>query len=163
MTLFWDRYFPRKNHQKDSYKHCAILGIGGNVGDVKARFEKLYTYLQQSRQLHIIQTAPILQNPAFGYKDQADFYNTIMQVQTNLPPHELLRYILYVEKRFKRIRVFKNSPRTLDIDMIFYDKIVINSRYLTLPHPHYHERESVLIPLNFIQHRCTHETLYFPR
>jgi 2-amino-4-hydroxy-6-hydroxymethyldihydropteridine diphosphokinase len=126
------------------------LGIGGNVGDVRARFQKLYFHFVQSNVLDVIETSPILQNPPFGYLEQPDFYNAIMIVKTSLPPHKLLKYILSVERRFKRTRAFANSPRTLDIDMIFYDKMSINTRYLTLPHPHFHERESVLIPLSYI-------------
>ncbi len=155
MRLYHDRYFPFITKSPPHFAHQVTLGIGGNVGDVRERFKKLFFYLSQSRQIQILETSPILQNPPFGYTDQADFYNAIMIVRTPLSPHKLLKYILYVEKRFKRTRAFKNSPRTLDIDMIFYDKISINSRYLTVPHPHFHERESVLIPLQFIKHQVS--------
>ena len=155
MRLYHDRYFPFITKSPPRFSHQVTVGIGGNVGDVRARFKKLFFYLSQNRHIQIIETSPILQNPPFGYTDQADFYNAIMIVRTPLSPHKLLKYILYVEKRFKRTRAFKNSPRTLDIDMIFYDKISINSRYLTVPHPHFHERESVLIPLQFIKHQVS--------
>ena len=150
LTLYHDRYFPHKNLRPSPHKHTATLGIGGNVGDVRVRFQKLYFYFVQSSLVDVIETSPILQNPPFGYLQQPDFYNAIMIVKTSLPPHKLLKYILSVERRFKRTRAFANSPRTLDIDMIFYDKMSINTRYLTLPHPHFHERESVLIPLSYI-------------
>ena len=153
LTLYFDRYFPHHPHKASPFKHCATLGIGGNLGNVRARFKKLYFYLQKSDLVDVIESSPILQNPPFGYLDQLDFYNAIMIVKTNLSPHALLRYLLFVEKRFKRTRAFKNSPRTLDIDMIFYDKISINTRYLTIPHPHYHDRESVLIPLGYIKNQ----------
>ena len=155
LTLYHDRYFPYSSSKPTSLKHHDILGIGGNIGDVRRRFEKLFFYLSKKRELKIIETSPILQNPPFGYTDQADFFNACIVIKTSLPPHTLMRYLLYVEKRFKRIRAFKDSPRTLDIDMIFYDKISINSRYLTIPHPHFHERESVLIPLQFIKHQVS--------
>jgi len=153
LTLYHDRYFPKTNKRPSSHQHTATLGIGGNLGDVRARFQKLYFYLSQSVMLDIIETSPILQNPPFGYLEQPDFFNAIMIVKTSLPPHKLLKYILSVERRFKRTRAFANSPRTLDIDMIFYDKIRLNTRYLTIPHPHFSKRESVLIPLSFIKHR----------
>lgn len=155
LTLYHDRYFPHQTRKKPSLKHHAVLGIGGNIGNVRKRFQQLFFYLSQSRQVAIIETSPILQNPPFGFLKQADFFNAIILIETNLSPHQLLRYLLYVEKRFKRTRAFENSPRTLDIDMIFYDKISINSRYLTIPHPHFHERESVLIPLQFIKHQVS--------
>ncbi len=155
MQLYHDRYFPYLSKAPARFSHQVTLGIGGNVGDVRERFKKLFFYLSQSRQLQLIETSPILQNPPFGYTNQEDFFNAIMIVRTPLSPHKLLKYLLYVEKRFKRTRAFKNSPRTLDIDMIFYDKMSINSRYLTIPHPHYHERESVLIPLQCIKHQVS--------
>lgn len=153
LTLYHDKYFPFHTSSVSAFKHCATLGIGGNVGDVKKRFVKLFYYFQQSKVLSLVETSPILKNPPFGYLEQDDFYNAVMIIKTDLSPQQLLRYILYVEKRFKRIRAFKDSPRTLDIDMIFYDKISINSRYLTIPHPHFHERESVLIPLSYISNQ----------
>ena len=155
LKLYHDRYFPTITTKPSSLKHSVTLGIGGNIGDVRARFQKLFFYLSQSRQVTIVETSPILQNPPFGYTQQADFFNACLIIKTSLPPHKLLKYLLYVEKRFKRTRAFKDSPRTLDIDMIFYDKISISSRYLTIPHPHYHERESVLIPLSLLKNQVS--------
>ena len=154
LKLYFDRYYPKISKQNSSKKHCATIGVGGNLGDLRKRFKRLYFYLQKSRVVDIIESSPILKNPPFGYLDQPDFYNAIIILKTDLKPKDLMRYLLFVEKRFKRIRKFKDSPRTLDLDMIFYDKISISSRYLTLPHPHFHERESVLIPLGFIKNRC---------
>ena len=98
-----------------------------------------------------METAPILKNPPFGYINQSYFYNSLIVISTNLQPKALLRYILHAEKRFGRRRLFKDAPRTLDIDMIFYENRVINSRDLILPHPHWHKRDSVLIPLNYLK------------
>ena len=151
LTLYFDMPYPSQNKKQSSKKHCATLGIGGNVGDVKKRFKKLYNYIQQSQLIDLVESSPILKNPPFGYLDQPDFYNAIIIIKTDLSPIKLLRYILYIEKRFKRIRTFNNSPRTLDIDMIFYDNISLNTRYLTIPHPQYQKRESVLIPLALIK------------
>ena len=139
MALYYDRYFPRR-FGKGGGKHYAILGIGGNIGDVRERFAKLIRYLRQSALLRLIESSPILKNPPFGYTDQPDFYNAVLSIRTNLGPTALLRYLLFVEKRFKRVRRFKNGPRTLDL----------RTSRLTLPHPHWRERESVLIPLAFL-------------
>ena len=99
----------------------------------------------------MLQTSPILKNPPFGYTNQDDFYNAIMVISTTKTPKELLEYILRVEKKFSRKRPFKDAPRTLDIDMIFYDDIILNTKKLTLPHPQYSSRVSVLIPLSYIK------------
>ena len=148
--LIKTKLYPSTQNLK-GFKHKAILGIGGNIGDTIRRFERLFYYLQKSNQIHIIQTSPILKNPPFGYTKQDDFYNAILVVETSLTPKELLRFILRVEKQFGRKRSFKDAPRTLDIDMIFFDDITMNSRELILPHPHYSSRVSVLIPLSHIQ------------
>ena len=127
------------------------LGIGGNVGDTLRHFEHLFFYFQRSSLVNILETAPILKNPPFGYTDQADFYNSVILIETNLTPKALLRYILKTEKRFGRKRLFKDAPRTLDIDIIFYENIVMNSKVLKLPHPGWSKRDSVLIPLSYMK------------
>lgn len=129
----------------------ALLGIGGNVGDTLRRFEHLFFYLDRSSLVHILETAPILKNPPFGYTDQADFYNSVILIETDLTPKALLRYILKVENRFGRKRLFKDGPRTLDIDIIFYENRVMESKTLNLPHPGWAQRDSVLIPLSYMK------------
>jgi len=68
-------------------------------------------------------------------------------------PRELLAFLLRVEKHFGRKRSFANAPRTLDLDLIFFDDVRMETARLTLPHPHWHERESVLIPLQMLGRR----------
>jgi len=150
LTLYFDKNYPYSSKKISKKRHTATLGIGGNIGNTRRRFQKLFIYLSYSSVVDIIQTSPILKNPPFGYKDQNDFYNAIIIVKTDLNPENLLKFVLRVEKIFKRKRSFENSPRTLDIDIIFYDKIQVNRTNLTIPHPHYHKRESVLIPLAYI-------------
>ncbi len=139
--------FPYKTNSISTKKHTVVVGIGGNIGDTKRRFQKLFYYFKKDPFLDIVQTSSILQNPPFGYINQPDFYNAVIVLKTNLTPLKLLRYLLKIEKKFKRRREFKNSPRTLDIDIIFYDKITYKKDELTIPHPKYNERISVLLPL----------------
>ncbi len=150
LTLFFDKNYPDKSSKKSKKQHTATLGIGGNIGNTRRRFQKLFIYLHKSGVVDIVQTSPILKNPPFGYTDQKDFYNAVMIVKTDLNPINLLKFVLRVEQFFKRDRHFENSPRTLDIDIIFFDKISVNRKDLIIPHPHYQERESVLIPLSYI-------------
>ncbi len=138
----------KKLHQG---KHKALLGIGGNIGDTVQRFEHLYWYLRRSKKIKLLSAAPILRNPPFGFLEQADFYNSLLLVATSLTPRQLLYYILRVEKHYGRKRILKNGPRTLDIDIIFYDNISINTKELTIPHPRWMERDSVLIPLQLMK------------
>ncbi|WP_201352587.1 2-amino-4-hydroxy-6-hydroxymethyldihydropteridine diphosphokinase [Hydrogenimonas urashimensis] len=150
MSLMRSKRFPSR-FPSVGFAHRALIGIGGNLGDVRRRFDKVVDYLRHGRLVRVLQTSFILKNPPFGYREQPDFYNAVLEVETELSPHGLLRYLLWVEKRFGRKRSFKNAPRTLDLDIIFYDGINLETKRLQLPHPHFHERESVMIPLMFLK------------
>lgn len=141
--------FPTSQMSRGGYK--VLLGIGGNIGDVLRRFEHLFVYLQREGFIHILETAPILKNPPFGYTKQDDFYNSLLLVETQLTAKALLSYVLRVERRFGRKRSFADAPRTLDIDIIFYENITLNTKRLTLPHPAWMKRASVLIPLSYMK------------
>jgi len=150
LTLYFTKNFPTKRVYNSNKKHTIVVGVGGNIGNLFKRFNKLYIYLKKSNSFDIIQTAPILKNPPFGFLEQNDFFNTIIVLKTNLTPHQALKQLLRIEKKFKRKRAFKDSPRTLDLDIIFYDKISINKKDLIIPHESFYKRESVLIPLSYI-------------
>jgi 2-amino-4-hydroxy-6-hydroxymethyldihydropteridine diphosphokinase len=109
--------------------------------------------MQASRRVCLLENSPILKNPPFGFLAQNDFLNALMLVETNLTPKELLRYVLRIEKKFGRKRLFKDGPRTLDIDLIFYEDRTIQSRELTLPHPAWMQRSSVFVPLSMMKKR----------
>jgi len=153
LRLFIERDFPASYRVPSHFRHRAIIGIGGNVGDVRRRFHHLLYFLNRRKGIAVVHTAPILQNPPFGYTDQDDFLNSVIEVATSMGPRELLDFLLRTEKRFGRKRSFPNAPRTLDLDLIFYDDVRMQTPRLTLPHPHWHERESVLIPLQLLGRR----------
>jgi len=150
-TLIYTQHFPYNTKTKNVKKYKALLGIGGNIGNVLRRFEHLYWYFKRSSFVFVIETAPILKNPPFGYVEQGDFYNSLVLIETNLTPRELLNYVLRVEKVFGRKRLFKDGPRTLDIDIIFYENVRMETKILTLPHPGWMKRSSVLIPLSMMK------------
>ena len=150
-TLLFTKHYPYATKSSKVYKDKVLLGIGGNIGDTLRRFEHLFFYLRKSKFLEIIESAPILKNPPFGYVEQGDFYNSLLLVETNLTPMNLLRYLLRVEKLYGRKRLFKDGPRTLDIDIIFYENVKMQSKTLTLPHPSWMKRTSVLIPLYYMK------------
>ena len=150
-SLIYQKNYPYLSKNRSIKPYQALLGIGGNVGDVRRRFNHLFFFLKRSSFVDIVETAPILKNPPFGYLEQDDFYNSLIIVKTCLRPKALLRYILRVENKFGRIRSFQDAPRTLDIDMIFYEQEVIESEVLTVPHPHWNKRYSVVIPLSHMQ------------
>jgi len=145
-TLIKTKLYPSSYIERGGHK--VLLGIGGNVGDVLRRFNHLFWYFKRSSFINIIETAPILKNPPFGYTEQDDFYNSLMLIETKLTPKALLTYVLRVEKVFGRKRLFKDGPRTLDIDIIFYENVEMQTKTLTLPHPGWMQRTSVLTPLS---------------
>jgi 2-amino-4-hydroxy-6-hydroxymethyldihydropteridine diphosphokinase len=150
-TLIFTPHFPYNAHRESGKRHRALLGIGGNIGDVVRRFEHLFVYLKRQGLVDIVETSPMLKNPPFGFLAQEDFVNALILVKTDLSPRELLRYVLRVENHFGRKRLFQDAPRTLDIDMIFYEDVQMQSRVLTLPHPGWMQRDSVLIPLAYMK------------
>jgi len=147
LELFYIKGFPYQNLNPKRLPHFVTLGIGANLGDVKRRFKKLFFLLKNSKKVSIVSTSPLLKNPPFGYENQPYFYNAIINLYTDMAPEVFLDFCLRVERRFKRVRTFKNAPRTLDMDIIFFDNLCIQKDNLKIPHPKWKERESVIIPL----------------
>ncbi|NPA60911.1 MAG: 2-amino-4-hydroxy-6-hydroxymethyldihydropteridine diphosphokinase [Epsilonproteobacteria bacterium] len=152
-SLYYQSLYPYRGGITKELRggYRSILGIGGNIGDVRRRFNHLFVYLQKSRYIYLVETSPILKNPPFGYLNQDYFYNSIIFVRTCLKPKALLRYILRVEKRFGRRRSFPDAPRTLDIDILFYENIRLNSKELIIPHRAWRDRDSVTTPLSLME------------
>lgn len=136
-----------KREQKSSHRYRVTIGIGGNVGDVRRRFAHLEFYLMRDKRVEFLQRSLILKNPPFGFMNQDDFFNSIIILKTSMQPMLFLDYLMRVEKKFGRKRSFANAPRTLDLDIIFFDNRVVKKEKLSIPHPEYFKRESVLIPL----------------
>ncbi len=147
LILYKGLRYGYKTTQKSTFNHEVVVGIGGNVGDVKRRFEHLFHFLKKSKKVEVLKTSSILKNPPFGYLEQDDFFNALIVIKTDMLPMQVLKYLQRVEKIFRRKRSFDNAPRSLDLDIIFYDNIRINKQVLTIPHPEWSKRQSVLIPL----------------
>jgi 2-amino-4-hydroxy-6-hydroxymethyldihydropteridine diphosphokinase len=148
LTLFKGLRFPSKSTSVSPHRFRAVVGIGGNMGDVKRRFEHLFCEIQKDKRVDIEESSLILKNPPFGYLDQDDFFNSILVIKTSMQPRAFLEYLMRLEKKFGRRRSFDNAPRTLDLDIIFFDNRVIKSSKLTIPHASWHTRQSVIIPLS---------------
>jgi len=151
LVLFKGLHFPLSAKCTSSLRFRVVVGIGGNVGDVKRRFEHLFFELQKEKRVHLQKSALILKNPPFGFLNQDDFFNSIIVIKTSMQPRAFLEYLMRLEKRFKRVRSFENAPRTLDLDIIFFENRVMKSPKLTLPHPSWRLRESVTIPLKSLK------------
>lgn len=121
------------------------LALGSNMGDslghINTAIKLLGTSVRDIRQAHIYKTR------AVGYTDQPDFLNTAIQGKTDLEPMELLSFVKKIEKDAGRTWSFRFGPRQIDIDIIFYDDQVMDTKDLTIPHPALIGRDFVLKPL----------------
>lgn len=146
-TVYGSRGVCAQKSYSKAFRHRVVLGVGGNVGDVRRRFAHLWVYLNRLSQVVPVQSGVIVKNPPFGFEQQDYFYNTTLTIKTSLRPRALLRLMWRVEHRFGRVRSFPNAPRTLDLDILFFDNAKINYPELTIPHPSWKQRVSVTIPL----------------
>ena len=150
LTLFYTSNFPKIFNKHSSKKYNVTIGIGGNIGNMKKTFDKLILCLKQDARFTLLKASALLLNPPFGFLDQNDFLNGIITFKTNLCPNALLKAMQRYENKFGRKRSFQDAPRTLDIDIIFFDDIKINRENLIIPHKDWANRESVTIPLKYI-------------
>lgn len=121
------------------------LALGSNLGEPRNNIEGAISLLQTN--IHDILRAPFYTSRAMGYTDQPDFINTAISGTTPLTPLQLLDFIKTIESQMGRIERFRWGPREIDIDIIFYDKIILKTDKLSIPHPHFKNRDFVLQPL----------------
>lgn len=150
LELFKDLHLRRFVKKRPTMRHRVTVGIGGNVGDTRRRFVRLYSFMGKSSLVELEKISAVLKNPPFGFLKQDFFFNAVVVLRTNLQPRDMLAYLMRVEKKFARKRSFANAPRTLDLDIVFFDNKKINSTDLVIPHPAWFKRESVMIPLREI-------------
>jgi 2-amino-4-hydroxy-6-hydroxymethyldihydropteridine diphosphokinase len=130
----------------DTEAAVAYIGLGANLGEPQQTIANAFVALGKIEHTQLVsQSTAIVTKPwqAAG----PDFVNAVAKVHTKLQPKALLQALLEVELRFGRQRPFKNAPRTLDLDLLLYDDVVLHSETLELPHPRMHERAFVLLPL----------------
>ncbi|MDY0051637.1 MAG: 2-amino-4-hydroxy-6-hydroxymethyldihydropteridine diphosphokinase [Aliarcobacter sp.] len=150
LTLFYTPNFPKKYNTISNKKYDVTIGIGGNIGNTKKLFNKLILCLKKDSRFTLLMTSPLLKNPPFGFLEQKPFLNGIIKLKTNLCPNDFLKAMQRYENKFGRKRSFQDAPRTLDIDIIFFDDKKINTKKLIIPHKDWANRESVIIPLKHI-------------
>ncbi|MBT9168285.1 MAG: 2-amino-4-hydroxy-6-hydroxymethyldihydropteridine pyrophosphokinase [Syntrophomonadaceae bacterium] len=126
---------------------CVYLGLGSNVGDRQRELDFALETLRNHSEITLIKIAPILETDPVGYLEQAKFLNTVAEIETALEPALLLITLQQIEYAAGRVRTICWGSRTLDIDILLYDNLVLSEPNLTIPHPHLREREFVLVPL----------------
>ena len=124
------------------------LGLGSNLDDKQNYINQAIKQISILNDVEIIRTSSMIITAPYGKIDQPDFLNCVIKLETNLLPENLLKKCLYIENQLGRIRNEKWGPRTIDIDLLFYEDKIINSKELVLPHPELHKRNFVLTSLN---------------
>ncbi len=127
----------------------AFLGLGSNLGDRADYLRKAITALEGSA-IKIEAASKIYETEPWGFMGQPAYLNQVIELETSLKPIELLHFCQKIEQLLGRKRERYWGPRTIDIDLLIYDNIVIRSEELILPHPYLEERAFVLIPLREI-------------
>jgi 2-amino-4-hydroxy-6-hydroxymethyldihydropteridine diphosphokinase len=127
----------------------AFIALGGNVGDVRSTFDRAIAVLCDGKAVQLKARSSDYRTPPWGVTDQPPFVNAVIAVATSLLPHDLLARSQECERALGRDRAHERhwGPRTIDIDLLTYDDLVIIDRDLVLPHPHLFERAFVLVPL----------------
>lgn len=133
-------------------KHIALLALGSNLGDR----EHYLRFAVQRLGDAVTATSQVFETEPIGGPDGQDAYlNMVIKIETALDPFELLALCQSIEEEAQRQRAVHWGPRTLDIDLLFYDDVVIDDDVLTIPHPRINERRFVLAPLNEVApERC---------
>jgi 2-amino-4-hydroxy-6-hydroxymethyldihydropteridine diphosphokinase len=127
----------------------ALVGLGGNVGDVRATLARAIAALCDGEEVRLLTRSADYRTPPWGVEDQPAFVNACIAVETRLPPRALLARAQAIELVLGRARVKEQrwGPRPIDIDLIAYDDLTVDEPDLELPHPRLFDRAFVLVPL----------------
>ena len=127
--------------------NTAYVALGANIGDPAATVLAAFAALSNLEDSRVVHTSSLYRTAPVGLKNQPDFINAVVALETGLAPEELLDALLDLEARFGRVRRDRNGPRTLDLDLLLYNDIELDLPRLILPHPRLHLRAFVLQPL----------------
>jgi 2-amino-4-hydroxy-6-hydroxymethyldihydropteridine diphosphokinase len=139
--------------------HEVYLGIGGNTGDKNSNFKKVYNLIEKELG-KIIKKSSIYKSPPWGFHAKEYFWNQVLLIETKSLPSELLHKIHQIQNLFKReVACGRYASREMDIDILYFDDIILESDELVIPHPQMQYRLFVLVPLNEIAPDFIHPRL----
>lgn len=139
--------------------HEAYLSIGSNIGNKEENLHRAIELINSYKAIEVEKVSSFLVTEPWGYLDQEKFVNAALKLKTILSPQELMKVLLDIEQEMKRERIIKWGPRIIDLDIIFYDNLVLEDELVTVPHPRMEEREFVLKPLSEICGNKVHPLL----
>lgn len=127
--------------------HQVVIALGTNLGDKELNFKSAINQIK-SKVGEVQKVSSIFKNSAVGFESENEFFNACLICQTELSPKQVLKELQEIEKILGRKKTKESyEDRVIDLDIIFYDQTVIQEHNLQIPHPLYHERDFVLIPL----------------
>ena len=127
--------------------HRAYLGLGSNMGDRRGYLEQAVAQLGEDRRIRLGRRSSLIETKPYGGVPQGDFLNGCLEIDTLLTPYELLDVLHGIEAKAQRRRTLRWGPRTLDLDILFYDDLVCGDGNLEIPHPDLQNRDFVLRPM----------------
>lgn len=137
----------------------AYISIGSNLGDRLKYIKEAIKKIKKSKEVKICRASAVYETQPVEKRDQPWFLNMVLELETSLEPLNLLELLLEIEEQMGRKRTRRYGPRNIDLDLLLYDDLVLNSDMLTLPHPRMHERRFVLVPLAEIAPQVVHPLL----
>ena len=139
-------------------KHTAYVALGSNLGDKEGNLRRALELLEE-RGVEVVKTSTFICTEPYGVTDQPQFLNGVCQVRTSLAPLALLHILLAIEQEMGRVRLRHWGERNIDLDLLLYEDVVMDTPELTLPHPDMQNRDFVLLPLAEIAPEIIHPTL----
>lgn len=138
--------------------HTAFVALGSNLGDREGNLRRALELLTQNG-VEIVKVSKFIETEPYGVIDQPRFLNGVCQVKTVLKPLELLRLLLAVEKEMGRVRLRHWGERNIDLDLLLYEDVIMDTEELRLPHPDMANRDFVMLPLAEIAPELKHHVL----
>jgi 2-amino-4-hydroxy-6-hydroxymethyldihydropteridine diphosphokinase len=127
--------------------NIAYISLGSNIGNRFRYLQQAVQLLNETKGINVNQVSSVYETDPVGYIDQAAFLNIVVELETLLTPHELLKICNEIEEELGRTREIHWGPRTVDLDILLYNEENMKTENLTIPHPRMTERGFVLIPL----------------
>lgn len=124
---------------------CFVLALGSNLGERGRTLKEAVASIGEFCEVKML--SKIYETPPAGYENQRDFFNMAAFCGAEISPETLLEKCNEIEEKFGRVRTFKNAPRTLDVDIVFFEGLQIRTPRLEIPHPRWRERDFVITPL----------------
>ena len=141
----------------------ATIGLGSNLGDREANLRQALEHLAQTPETAVVRASSLYDTEPVGVEEQPHFLNAVAQLETQLSPQQLLWNLKLIERRLGRVRSQRWGPRTLDLDLLLYEDLVLDEDDLQIPHPELAKRSFVLVPLveldPLLVHPATGETM----